>query len=116
MPDSDRRLCRAHAPRASPAGVRPRRRMAHARSRSRRQSCRGPDSVTGDWSIDARVLVRPARAFRSLADTPAGTHRHSSIWIAARRPLFLTLVLASVASLVGTSVATTPERASRCIW
>jgi len=62
--------------------------------------------VTGDWSIDARVLVRPARAFRVLADAAAGTHRHSSIWIAARRPLFLTLVLGSVASLVGASVAT----------
>jgi hypothetical protein len=72
--------------------------------------------VTGGWSIDVRVMVRPARTFRELADAPAVTGRRSSIWVAAQRPLFLTLVLASVASLIGASVATVRLMAPTAIY
>lgn len=57
------------------------------------------------WSLDARVLIRPARTYQALAAKtvadPPGT-----FWLAARRPLFLTFVIACVISLLGTSVAT----------
>ena len=60
----------------------------------------------GPWSLDARVLVRPSRAFQTLAggeqDAPGD---RTGFWLAARRPLFLTFVLACVVSLLATSVA-----------
>jgi hypothetical protein len=58
----------------------------------------------GPWSLDAHVLVRPAREFQSLASVHAAQSR-SSFWVAARRPLFLTFVLACGVSLIATSVA-----------
>lgn len=61
--------------------------------------------MAGGWSIDARALVRPAATFSDLA---RARHAHTAggFWIAARRPLFLTIVLASVISLIGASVPT----------
>lgn len=61
--------------------------------------------MTDDWSLDARALVRPARTFKALAASHRAGDSQSTFWTAARRPLFLTLVLACVVSLVGTSVA-----------
>jgi len=58
------------------------------------------------WSLDARVLVRPGRGFQSLAGTRTTPGVQSKFWIALRRPLFLTLVLASGVSLLASSVAT----------
>src|SRR5262245_62065856 len=52
----------------------------------------------GSWSLDALVMLRPARAFRSLAE-----HGGECGWrTAVRRPLFLALVLGSLASLLAT--------------
>ena len=62
-------------------------------------------AVPRPWSLDARVLVRPDRTFRSLASA-SPTEAASPLWIAARRPVFLTFVLACVVSLLATSVAT----------
>lgn len=62
----------------------------------------GPDT----WSLDARVLVRPGRGFQSLAGTRSTPGVRSKFWIALRRPLFLTLVLAGSVSLLASSVAT----------
>jgi hypothetical protein len=62
--------------------------------------------VLGTWSLDARVLVRPARTFESLAAASARPRGRAAFWLAARRPLFLTFVLACVISLLATSVAT----------
>ena len=53
------------------------------------------------WSIDARVLVRPASTFGSIAgrlDPIAGR-------TACRRPAFLTLVLACAVSLAATGIS-----------
>jgi hypothetical protein len=58
------------------------------------------------WSLDARALVRPARTFQGLAATQNAPNIRSTFWTAARRPLFLTLVLGCVISLLGASVAT----------
>ena len=53
------------------------------------------------WSDDARAIVSPSRTFAEMiARAPAGA------WVAARRPLLLGFVLASVASLAGAGVLT----------
>ena len=62
--------------------------------------------MTDSWSLDARALVRPARTFQALATTQRGRDVRSTFWTAARRPLFLCLVIGCVISLLGTSVAT----------
>jgi len=62
--------------------------------------------VADAWSLDARVLVRPAREFQSLASERTAAGVRPTFWIALRRPLLLTVVLASVVSLLASSVAT----------
>lgn len=62
--------------------------------------------MTDNWSLDARALVRPARTFQELAATQQPGSVRSTFWTAARRPLFLSLVLGCVISLIGAGVAT----------
>jgi hypothetical protein len=70
--------------------------------------------VPSPWSIDARVLVRPNRELQSLASAVPQTR--SSLWIALRRPLFLTFVLACAVSLIATSVATFRLIGATAVW
>ena len=61
--------------------------------------------VAADWSLDARILIRPAQTFEALAAAqPPGEHR-ASWWLASRRPIFIAFVLGCVISLLGSSVA-----------
>ena len=52
-------------------------------------------------SFDARVMLRPSRAFRDRS-VAAG----ASLWTATRRPLFLTLVLATSVSILASGGVT----------
>jgi hypothetical protein len=61
-----------------------------------------PDSVRRGWSLDAAVIVRPAWTFRTLAAERA----EGGIWIAWRRPLFVTAVLSTFVSLIAASSLT----------
>jgi len=54
------------------------------------------------WSTDARILLRPASTLRSLAAPPLP----AGLRVACRRPLFLTLVAASLVSLAATGTLT----------
>ena len=54
------------------------------------------------WSTDARILLRPASTLRSLAAPPFPV----GLRVACRRPLFLTLVAASLVSLAATGTLT----------
>ena len=47
-------------------------------------------------SLDAWVMARPARGFRFIAARPRG----AGAWMAARRPLFVALVLGCVVSIL----------------
>ena len=67
-------------------------------------------AVIDAWSLDARALVRPARTFQALAAAENAGNTRSTFWTAARRPLFLCLVLGCVISLIGASVAHAPQR------
>jgi len=52
------------------------------------------------------ALVRPARVFQALVGERNAGPVRSTFWMAVRRPVFLTLVIACVVSLLATSVAT----------
>src|SRR5262245_35637092 len=54
------------------------------------------------WSLDARVLVRPASSFGSIGARAAG----GRVWTACRRPLVLTVVLACIVSLLASGTLT----------
>ena len=54
------------------------------------------------WSLDAWAAIRPAMAFRHIATRPS-SHR---TWLAFRRPLFITLVLACGISMLSAGVVT----------
>jgi hypothetical protein len=53
-------------------------------------------------SLDARVMLQPTHAFRLVASI----NHADGLWVAARRPLFLTAVLASVVSILTSSAVT----------
>lgn len=72
--------------------------------------------MSDSWSLDALVLVRPARTFRDLAAAELPGVTRSSFWIAARRPLFLTFALGCVISLLATSVATVRLIGAALYW
>src|SRR5262245_34805955 len=54
------------------------------------------------WSVDARVLIRPAPTFQAMAAWQAATGR----FVAWRRPLFVAFVLGCVVSLIATGSLT----------
>ena len=58
--------------------------------------------VNAGWSLDARVLVRPAAAYLAAADRAA----QPGLWTAIRRPLFVALVLGCTMSMLASSVLT----------
>lgn len=54
------------------------------------------------WSLDAWAICRPKRAFQFIAAQPAG----GGLWLAIRRPLFVTFALGCGISLLTTGVLT----------
>jgi hypothetical protein len=54
------------------------------------------------FSLDVRAMVRPAAAFRMLAERPA----RPGLWTGLRRPLFLTAVLGCLVSLMTSGMLT----------
>ena len=59
-------------------------------------------TVNAGWSLDARVLVRPAAAYLAAVDRTACP----GLLTATRRPLFVALVLGCVMALLASSVVT----------
>jgi len=57
------------------------------------------------WSVDARVMARPARTFGALAVGPVST-RDGGWWVGARRPLALAVICGCVMSLASTGTLT----------
>jgi len=56
-------------------------------------------------SIDARLMLQPARTFKELADRRDDPHR-SGWWTTCRRPLFIALVLSCMVSLLASGALT----------
>lgn len=63
-------------------------------------------------SLDAWVMSSPTRAFRYVASQPVG----HGIWLAARRPLFLAVVLGCVVSLLASGTLTARLVASASVY
>ena len=64
------------------------------------------------WSIDARVLFRPASAFQFLADPGDG----AGMWTTCRRPRFVAVVLGCAASLLTSGTLNSRLAASATIY
>lgn len=64
------------------------------------------------WSVDARVLARPAPTFRAMAARPAVTGH----FVAWRRPIFVAFVLGCVVSLIATGSLTLRLAGSATIY
>ena len=73
-------------------------------------------STTTVWSLDARIMLRPASTFRSIATRTRTDRDDHRVWTACRRPLFLTLVLASIVSLLASGALTLRLVASAAIY
>jgi hypothetical protein len=54
---------------------------------------------TSAWSLDMRVMLRPATAYRELAQLPATTGK----WLALRRPMLFAFVLGCTVSFAASS-------------
>jgi hypothetical protein len=68
------------------------------------------------WSLDARLMVRPGSTFRSIATHAASASDDRRVWTACRRPMFLTLVLASIVSLLASGTLTLRLAASASVY
>jgi hypothetical protein len=68
------------------------------------------------WSLDARVMVSPSSTFRSIANDADRRVVDGRAWTACRRPLFVTLVLASIVSLLASGTLTLRLVASASIY
>jgi hypothetical protein len=55
-----------------------------------------PEPNGNPWSLDARIMVRPAREYQLLRDSPSAPGLRAGI----RRPLFLALAMGAIVSLI----------------